>query len=102
MSGEGLGFVVTDFLAASGLGSAWLIARGCVGPLGWVLWLAAVHLRTSIWISWDLRWHCGVLLWEVNMTSYLLWAAQSLNQNLNSKCVVYMKLFMTLEHFKPH
>ena len=49
MGGEGLGFVVTDFLAISGLGSSWSIAGGGrVGPLGWVLWLAAVPLTISV------------------------------------------------------
>ena len=33
------------------------------------------------------------------MASYLLLVGQSLNQNLNSNCVVCMKLFMTLGHF---
>ena len=33
------------------------------------------------------------------MASYLSWAGQRLNRDLNSKCVIGMKLFMTLEHF---
>ena len=32
---EGLSFVVTDFLAVSGLGLAWSIAGGRVGPFPW-------------------------------------------------------------------
>ena len=36
------------------------------------------------------------------MVCYLSWAGQSLNLNLNSKCVIRMKLFMTLEHFLSH
>ena len=45
MGGEGLGFVVSDFFVVSGLGSK---SGGRVGPLGWVLWLAAVCLGISL------------------------------------------------------
>ena len=38
----------------------------------------------------------------VNMASYLLWAGQSMNQNLSSKCVVCMKLFMIFMTFLSH
>ena len=99
MGGEGvLGFVVTAF-SRFWFGFGLVGCRDHVGPLGWMLWLAAVCLGISVWMSQDLRWDCSVSFWEVNMASYLLWAGQSLNQNLNSKCVVCMKLFMTLDHF---
>ena len=45
MGGERLGSVFTDFLAASGL-VVW--GGGRVGPLRWVLWLAAVCLGISV------------------------------------------------------
>ena len=48
VGGEGLVFVVTDFFAVSGLGSAWSIAGGRVGPLGRMLWLTAVRLGISV------------------------------------------------------
>ena len=67
-----------------------------VGSLEWTLWLAAVCLRISVLGSaagsrclFLGEWY-GVLL---------LWAGKSLNQNLKSKYVNRMKLFMTLEHF---
>ena len=36
------------------------------------------------------------------MAYWLLWAGQTLNQNLTSKCAACMNLFMTLEHFLSH
>ena len=38
------------------------IVGGHVGPLRWVLWLAAVCLEISVWMSWDLQWDCGPVL----------------------------------------
>ena len=46
--GEGLGFVVTD------LGSAWSIAGGRVGPLGW-----AVRLGISV-LGFAVRFRCPI------------------------------------------
>ena len=98
VSGEGLGFVVTDVFAVSGLDSAWSIAGVSVfwdGCCGWRLCASGYLFECPEICGEIVVSHSG----GFDMASYLLWAGQSLNQNLNSKCVVCMKLVMTLEHF---
>ena len=68
----------------------------CVGSLEWELWLVAVCLRISVLRS-AAGLRCLFLGEWYGVLS--LWAGQSLNQNLNSKYVNHMKLFLTLEHF---
>ena len=98
VGGKGPGFVVTDFFAVSGLGSAWSIAGPCrFFGMGAVVGGCAYRDTCLDVLGFAVRLRCPIL--GVDMASYLLWAGQSLNQNVNSKCVVCMKLFMTLEHF---
>ena len=74
MGGEGLGFVVTDFLAVSGLGSVWSIA-GAVSVLwdgccGWRLCISGylfgrpgICAVIAVSLSGELMWRpiCGGL-----------------------------------------
>ena len=107
MGGEGLDSVFTDFLAISSLGSAWSFARRGWGEacrsfeMGAVIGGCASRDICLDVLGFAVGLRCPFLGGGVNTASYLSWTGQGLNQNLNSKCVVHMKLFKTLEHFEP-
>ena len=75
-------------MAVSCLGSAWSIAGGRVGSLGWVLWLAVVRLEISVGCpGFAVRLQCPFLERQYGVLFVVDWAEPQSESQLKMCCV---------------